>query len=131
MDFRWVIRFLMTGAAIFASILLGCFWMPHPVRSNVSGYGELKEFWTSILWVSDPPVAHASMCCVRCWRHILPLLRCQRPSEFQELPALSRYVFGIFWPNMSRVAFIWLPKQVMQTPKCIDFCFMFVGSRGL
>ena len=29
LDFRWVIRFLMTGtgAAILAAILLGCFWM--------------------------------------------------------------------------------------------------------
>ena len=25
LDFRWLIRFLMTGAAIFAAILLGCF----------------------------------------------------------------------------------------------------------
>ena len=25
LDFRWLMRFLMTGAAIFAAILLGCF----------------------------------------------------------------------------------------------------------
>ena len=43
LDFRWLIRFLMTGAAIFAAILLGCFWMPRPVRNYVWGYGELKE----------------------------------------------------------------------------------------
>ena len=43
LDFRWVIRLLMTRAAICAAILLGCFWMPHPVRNYVRGYGELKE----------------------------------------------------------------------------------------
>ena len=32
-----------TGAAILAAILLGCFWMPHPVRNFVRGYSELKE----------------------------------------------------------------------------------------
>ena len=42
LNFRWVIRFLMTGAECVA-ILLGCFWMPHPVRNYVRGYGELKE----------------------------------------------------------------------------------------
>ena len=63
--------------------------MPHPVRNNVRGYGELKEsflfeqFWNKMLGVSDPPVAHVSMFCVRCLRHFLPLLRCQRPSKFQ------------------------------------------------
>ena len=91
LDFRWLIRFLMTGtgAAILAAILLGCFWMPHPVRNFVRGYSELKEsffseeFWNKMLWVWTHLVAHVSMCCVRCLRHILPLLRCQRPSEFQ------------------------------------------------
>ena len=43
LDFRWLIRLLMTRAAICAAILLGCFWMPHPVRNYVRGYGELKE----------------------------------------------------------------------------------------
>ena len=42
-----------------------------------------------MLGVWDPPVAHVSMFCDRCLRHILPLLRCQRPSEFQGLPGPS------------------------------------------
>ena len=104
LDLRWLIRFLMTGAAILAAIFIGCFWMPHPVRNFVRGYSELKEsffleeFWNKMLWVWTHLVAHVSMCCVRCLRHILPLLRCQRPSEFQGLPGPSRYVFGQTFP---------------------------------
>ena len=113
LDFRWVIRFLMTGtgAAILAAILLGCFWMPHPVRNFVRGYSELKEsffseeFWNKMLWVWTHLVAHVSMCCVRCLRHILPLLRCQRPSEFQGLPGPSRYVFGQTFPKSRSCGF--------------------------
>ena len=90
----WLISFLMTGTG--AAMLLGCVWMPHPARNYVSGYRELKESFFGKnfgikCWGSGcPPVlADVSMFCDRCLRHILPILRCQRPSKFQGLPGPS------------------------------------------
>ena len=41
-------------------------------------------------------------------------------------------VFSNFWPEGSKVAFIWLPNEVManalKTPKCIDFCLMMLEA---
>ena len=42
------------------------------------------------------------------------------------------YDVGQKFPNVSKVAFIWLPNQVMakalKTPKCIDFCLMMLEA---
>ena len=71
------------------------------------------------------------MCCVRCLRHILPLLTPEMSETFgiSGVASVEQICFG---PKVSEVAFIWLPKQVManalKTPKCIDFYLMMLEA---
>ena len=73
-----------------------------------------------------------------CFHVLCPLLATYfatpEMSETLGISGVARAEQIRFWPNISKVAFMWLPKQVManalKTPKCIDFYLMMLEAEG-